>query len=240
MERRLPKTSREDSGHQHDIGESQRPNEAHANKRPIRDFDAYLRQIAEQQQLAMKADKEEQNKIIGIISRMMTPEGNNEVEREKRYYQKWSQSGGVSGEAYQKKLIRLIKHSKNINAEQINLEKAFDRSEVLPSSNEGSHRFLCITTTHIALFRLLGFSLFKIRHRPHCETSTARGQRGSWHNVPLPHRATMRLGSSTPSAMPWIAEMTPVSRGMVMRGEVCSTISSLLPPAKLRLALGRL
>ncbi len=135
MERRLPKTSREDSGHQHDIGESQRPNEAHANKRPIRDFDAYLRQIAEQQQLAMKADKEEQlamkadkeeqNKIIGIISRMMTPEGNNEVEREKRYYQKWSQSGGVSGEAYQKEADTIDKAQQEYQRRADKLRKGF-------------------------------------------------------------------------------------------------------------------
>ena len=84
-----------------------------------------LRQIAEQQQLAMKADKEEQNKIIGIISRMMTPEGNNEVEREKRYYQKWSQSGGVSGEAYQKEADTIDKAQQEYQRRADKLRKGF-------------------------------------------------------------------------------------------------------------------
>ena len=114
------KRPREDDG-----GESQRPHEAHANKRPIRDFDAYLRQNHEQQQLAMIANKEQQKKIMEIISRMTTPDGNKQVEEDKRNLKEWSRSGGVPGEAYKKDYKTIVKAQQEYNKRAENLRKNY-------------------------------------------------------------------------------------------------------------------
>ncbi len=113
----LGKTPREDSGNQHDRGESQRPNKAHANKRPIRDFDAYLRQIDEQQQLAMIANKEEQNKIREIIKEMTEPGGYDKWEKYKNTCEKAINEAKEEKEQklYQKEVDNVTKAQQEYN-----------------------------------------------------------------------------------------------------------------------------
>ena len=127
MERRLPKTPREDSWHQHDIGESQRPNDAHANKRPIRDFDAYLRQIYEQQQLAMKADKEEQEKIREIVKEMTEPDGYDKWEKYKNTCERVVKEANEEKEQnlYQKEVDKVTKAQQQYNKIAQDLRKGF-------------------------------------------------------------------------------------------------------------------
>ncbi len=119
------KRPREDSGDQHDRGEGQRPNESDASKRPIRDFDAHIRQLHEQQQLAIISNKEEQKKIMEIISKMTTLDGNKEVEEDKKSLKEWSQSGGVSGEAYKKDHETIVKAQQEYNKRAENLRKNY-------------------------------------------------------------------------------------------------------------------
>jgi hypothetical protein len=119
------KRPREDSRDQHDRGKSQRSNESDASKRPIRDFDAYQRQLYEQQQLAMAANKKEQKKIMKIISKMTTPDGNKKVEEDKKSLKEWSQSGGVSGEAYKKDYETIVKAQQEYNKRAEKLRKNY-------------------------------------------------------------------------------------------------------------------
>jgi hypothetical protein len=118
--------SRGESGDQYHGGESQRPNEAHANKRPIRDFDAHLRQLYEQQQLAMEVDKEEQERIKKLVNRMTMPGGYEKLKQEKRYYQRRVQSSqGKHQEEYQKQVEIITKAQEEYKKKSENLRKNY-------------------------------------------------------------------------------------------------------------------
>jgi hypothetical protein len=110
-------------------GEKRRSDQASegspASKKPRIDFATRPYQLHEQQQLAMIANKEEQKKIMEIISKMTTPDGNKEVEEDKRNLKEWSESGRLSGEAYKKDYEMIVKAQQEYKKRAENLRKNY-------------------------------------------------------------------------------------------------------------------